>query len=99
MQCGVSGIECLDPPPLGNVDLADAVERCNGKIFIKGNMDPVNTLLRGNTEKVKHDVSEILETAGHSMSGFILSSACSVAPPAPPDNIKRAVEICRNFKP
>ena len=99
MQCGVSGIECLDPPPLGNVDLADAVERCNGKIFIKGNMDPVNTLLRGKDEKVKHDVSEILETAGHEMSGFILSSACSVAPPAPPDNIKRAVEICRNFKP
>jgi MtaA/CmuA family methyltransferase len=99
MQCGVSGIECLDPPPLGNVDLADAVERCNGKIFIKGNMDPVNTLLRGNNEKVKHDVSEIMETAGHSMGGFILSSACSVAPPAPPDNIKRAVEICRNFRP
>jgi MtaA/CmuA family methyltransferase len=99
MQCGVSGIECLDPPPLGNVDLADAVERCNGKIFIKGNMDPVNTLLRGNKEKVKHDVTDILEAAGHTMGGFILSSACSVAPPAPPDNIKRAVEICRNFKP
>jgi MtaA/CmuA family methyltransferase len=99
MQCGVSGIECLDPPPLGNVDLADAVERCNGKIFIKGNMDPVNTLLRGNKEKVRNDVSAILEAAGHEMHGFILSSACSVAPPAPPDNIKRAVEICRNFKP
>ena len=99
MQCGVSGIECLDPPPLGNVDLADAVERCNGKIFIKGNMDPVNTLLRGNKEKVQHDVSQIMETAGHSMGGFMLSSACSVAPPTPPDNIKRAVEICRNFKP
>ena len=99
MQCGVSGIECLDPPPLGNVDLADAVERCNGKIFIKGNMDPVNTLLRGNKEKVNQDVTQILETAGHSLGGFILSSACSVAPPAPPDNIKRAVEICRKFKP
>ena len=99
MQCGVSGIECLDPPPLGNVDLADAVERCNGKIFIKGNIDPVNTLLRGDKEKVRNDVSAILEAAGHEMSGFILSSACSVAPPAPPDNIKLAVEICRNFKP
>jgi uroporphyrinogen-III decarboxylase len=44
-------------------------------------------------------VTEILETAGHSMSGFILSSACSVAPPTPPDNLKLAVELCRNFKP
>lgn len=99
MRAGVTGIECLDPPPLGNVDLADAVERCNGKIFIKGNMDPVNTLLRGNDEKVKHDVSEILEKAGHTLGGFILSSACSVAPPTPPDNIRRAVELCRDFKP
>jgi MtaA/CmuA family methyltransferase len=99
MKAGVTGIECLDPPPLGNVDLADAVERCNGKIFIKGNMDPVNTLLRGDKEKVKRDVGEILEKAGHTLGGFILSSACSVAPPTPPDNIKRAVEICRNFKP
>ncbi len=62
-------------------------------------MDPVNTLLRGNKEKIQHDVGDIMETAGHSMGGFILSSACSIAPPAPPDNIKRAVEICRKFKP
>jgi uroporphyrinogen-III decarboxylase len=99
MRAGVSGIECLDPPPLGNVDLADAVERCNGKIFIKGNMDPVNTLLRGDKEKVNRDVTQILETAGHNLGGFILSSACSIAPPTPPDNIKRAVELARNFKP
>jgi MtaA/CmuA family methyltransferase len=99
MKAGVSGIECLDPPPLGNVDLADAVERCNGKIFIKGNMDPVNTLLRGDAEKVNRDVTEILETAGHAMGGFILSSACSIAPPTPPENIKRAVELSRKFRP
>ena len=24
VECGVSGIECLDPPPLGNVDLSEA---------------------------------------------------------------------------
>jgi len=48
---------------------------------------------------VRHDVSQILETAGHTMGGFMLSSACSVAPPTPPDNLKRTVEICRNFKP
>ena len=45
------------------------------------------------------DVTQILETAGHNLGGFILSSACSVAPPTPPDNIKRAVELARNFKP
>jgi uroporphyrinogen-III decarboxylase len=99
VQAEVSGIECLDPPPLGNVNLRDAVEQLNGRIFIKGNVDPVNTLLRGDAEKVRRDVTEILETAGHVMHGFILSSACSVAPPVKPDNMKLMVDICRRFKP
>jgi MtaA/CmuA family methyltransferase len=99
VQAHVSGIECLDPPPLGNVDLREAVEQLNGKIFIKGNVDSVNTLLRGSAEKVRQDVNEILDTAGHSMTGFILSSACSVAPPVDPDKLKLMVEVCRQFKP
>jgi uroporphyrinogen-III decarboxylase len=98
-RCGVSGIECLDPPPLGNVDLREAVEILRGKIFIKGNIDPVNTLLRGDRQKITRDVTDILETAGRAMDGFILSSACSVAPPVPPDNIKLAVDLCRTFTP
>ena len=99
VQSEVSGIECLDPPPLGNVELSDAVNQLNGRIFIKGNVDPVNTLLRGDVDKVRRDVTEILETAGHAMQGFILSSACSVAPPVPPDNLKLMVDLCRHFKP
>jgi uroporphyrinogen decarboxylase len=99
MEAQVSGIECLDPPPLGNVDLRDAVRQLNGKIFIKGNVDPVNTLLRGDSGKVRRDVIEILEVAGHVMHGFILSSACSVAPPVNPENLKLMVDLCRRFKP
>jgi len=99
VECGVSGIECLDPPPLGNVDLPEAVELLNGRIFVKGNVDPVNTLLRGDAEQVRRDVGQILETAGHDMPGFILSSACSVAPPTSPDNLKLMVDVCREFKP
>ncbi|HEY3861709.1 MAG TPA: uroporphyrinogen decarboxylase family protein [Verrucomicrobiae bacterium] len=99
LKSGISGIECLDPPPLGDVDLAEAVRLLNGKIFIKGNVDPVNTLLRGSRDVVRRDVSEILERAGHDMPGFILSSACSIAPPVNPENIKLMVDICRQFKP
>ena len=95
---GVTGIECLDPPPLGDVDINEAVELLKGKIFIKGNVDPVNTLLRGDKAKIEGDIGRIL-TAAEDMEGFILSSACSVAPPTPPDNLKRMVELCRDFRP
>ena len=95
-QVGVSGIECLDPPPLGDVDIAEAVHLLKGRIFIKGNIDPVNTLLRGDISKVKEDVTQVLGAAME-MDGFILSSACSVAPPAPPDNLKYMVDLCREI--
>ena len=99
LQAEISGIECLDPPPLGNDELSEAVETLNGKIFIKVNVDPVNTLLLGDANKVRTDVTQILETAGHVMGGFILSSACSIAPPVNPENIKLMVDLCRRFKP
>jgi len=96
-QAGVSGIECLDPPPLGDVEIDEAIEMLKGNIFIKGNIDPVNTLLRGDSRKVEEEVNTVLRAA-EKTKGFILSSACSVAPPAPPDNIKQMVDLCHNYK-
>lgn len=95
-RAGISGIECLDPPPLGDVDIVEAVDLLKGRIFIKGNIDPVNTLLRGDADTVREDVTNVLNAA-EKMDGFILSSACSVAPPAPPDNLKRMVDLCREM--
>src|SRR5262245_14412452 len=35
-ETGVHGLECLDPPPLGNVELRSAKSLLEGKFFIKG---------------------------------------------------------------
>lgn len=78
-DAGVSGIECLDPPPLGNVELEDAKRRTKGRGFIKGNIDSVNTLLFGSHEVILNDARKRIEV-GKEGGGFILSTACSVAP-------------------
>ena len=78
-DAGVSGIECLDPPPLGNVELEDAKERTRGRGFIKGNVDSVNTLLNGTKELILEDARRRIRI-GREGGGFILSTACSVAP-------------------
>jgi len=78
-EAGVSGIECLDPPPLGNVELADAKARLGPSVFIKGNIDPVHTLLFGTLPAVEADVRRRL-AAGMPGGGYILSTACSIAP-------------------
>ncbi len=76
---GASGLECLDPEPVGNVDLSDAFKRIGDTMFIKGNIDSVNTLLYADDERAKRDIMKIIET-GSKGRGFILSTACSIAP-------------------
>jgi uroporphyrinogen decarboxylase len=76
---GISGIECLDPEPVGNVDLQDAFDRIGDTMFIKGNIDSVYSLLFADDQKAEADVRKIIET-GKKGRGFILSTACSIAP-------------------
>ncbi|GIT05175.1 MAG: hypothetical protein CM1200mP29_05860 [Verrucomicrobiota bacterium] len=94
-RAGVSGIECLDPPPLGDVDITEAVQMLKGRIFIKGNIDPVNTLL-----------VVILQGQGGCNSGFWGGDgdgwvhpflSLFGGPPAPPDNLKYMVDLCREI--
>ncbi|MFC2165956.1 uroporphyrinogen decarboxylase family protein, partial [Acidobacteriota bacterium] len=86
-ESGASGIECLDPPPLGNVSLEEAKKRIGDRMFIKGNVDPVNTLLHGNLEEVGKDASDRI-AVGKQGRGFILSTACSIAPCTKRENIQ-----------
>ena len=85
-ETGASGIECLDPPPLGRVDLEDAKRRVGGRIFIKGNIDPVHVLLAGDVESVRADARRRV-AAGKPGGRYILSTACSIAPRTPRDNV------------
>jgi hypothetical protein len=85
-RTGTNGIDTLDPPPLGTVDLADAKARLGNRLFIKGNMDPVHTILEGTVEACDRDARERL-AIGAPGGGYILSTACSVPPHAPPENV------------
>lgn len=87
VEAGASGIECLDPPPLGNVRLAEAKKRVGDKVFIKGNIDPVNVLLFGTEEAIKKD-AEFRINVGKPGGGYILSTACSIAPHTKKENIQ-----------
>jgi MtaA/CmuA family methyltransferase len=94
---GINGIECLDPPPLGNVELEDAIHRTKGKIFIKGNVDSVNTLLNKDLDGVRQDVRRVVHT-GAPGGGYICSTACSIAPRVRPENIMAMAEVAREYE-
>ncbi len=87
IEAGYDGIDTMDPPPLGNADIERIKSEYGEGIFLKGNIDPVNVLLRGTARDVHTKACELIEKAGYN-GGYILSSACSVAPAVDPKNIE-----------
>lgn len=90
----VDGIDTLDPPPLGTVDLAEAKSKYGRRFFFKGNLDAVNEMLNADERTFEQAVKDRIRI-GKPGSGYILSSACSVAPYVKPERLKRLVELAR----
>ncbi|MFZ2149426.1 MAG: uroporphyrinogen decarboxylase family protein [Sedimentisphaerales bacterium] len=84
----VDGIDTLDPPPLGTVCLENAKSKYGGRFFFKGNLDAVNEMLNADDRTFEQAVKERIRI-GKPGSGYILSSACSVAPHVKPERLKR----------
>ena len=93
-ETGVDGIDTLDPPPLGTVDLAAAKREFGDRFFFKGNLDAVNEMLRADDAAFDAAVRRRLQVAAPG-SGYILSSACSVAPAVRPERLTRMVELSK----
>ncbi|MHC4517367.1 MAG: uroporphyrinogen decarboxylase family protein [Planctomycetota bacterium] len=96
-ETSVDGIDTLDPPPLGTVDLAEAKAGYGRRFFFKGNLDAVNDMLGADDAAFAAAVRDRIKI-GKPGSGYILSSACSVAPHVKPDRLKRLVEFAEQFR-
>ncbi|MEI6876202.1 MAG: uroporphyrinogen decarboxylase family protein, partial [Spirochaetota bacterium] len=64
VEAGFDGIDTMDPPPLGNTDIAKVKEEFGERIFLKGNLDPVNLLLNGSVEAIRGRALELVRVAG-----------------------------------
>ncbi|MHB0875208.1 MAG: uroporphyrinogen decarboxylase family protein [Anaerolineae bacterium] len=83
VETGTMGIDTLDPPPLGDGDLATAKANFGDKLFIKGNMNAVELLGYERAEEVIAHASRCIEI-GKPGGGYILSTSCSVSPKMQP---------------
>jgi len=95
-ETAVDGIDTLDPPPLGTVDLAHAKANYGQRFFFKGNLDSVNEMLHADDAAFERAVEDRIKI-GKPGSGYILSSACSVAPHVKPERLKRLVELAERL--
>ena len=80
---GTQGIDTLDPPPLGNGDLAVAKRDFGDRLFFKGNMNSVAILDYKTKQEVIAEATNRIQI-GKPGAGYILSTACSVAPRVEP---------------
>jgi hypothetical protein len=92
----VDGIDTLDPPPLGTVDLAEAKAKYGRRFFFKGNLDAVNEMLNADEQTFEEAVADRIRI-GKPGSGYILSSACSVAPHVKPERLRRLAELAKRL--
>jgi hypothetical protein len=95
-ESGLDGVDTLDPPPLGTVDLASAKSEFGSRFFFKGNLDAVNEMLRADDQAFEQAVKQRIEI-GQQGSGYILSSACSVAPHVKPERLRLMVELAERY--
>jgi uroporphyrinogen-III decarboxylase len=95
-KTAVDGIDTLDPPPLGTVHLDQAKAEFGERFFFKGNLDAVNEMLGADDDAFDQAVIQRI-TTGKPGSGYILSSACSVAPHVKPQRLKRLVELAELY--
>ena len=86
----------MDPPPLGNVTLAEAKQKIGDRISLKGNIDSVNVLLLADDDDVDRIVRETLQ-AGKPNGGYVLSTACSVAQDVKTDRIRRLYVLAEEY--
>ena len=95
-KTSVDGIDTLDPPPLGTVDLQEAKSKYGQRFFFKGNLDAVNEMLNADDQTFERAVEERIRI-GKPGGGYILSSACSVAPHVRPERLRRLVELAEKL--
>jgi len=88
---GIHGLETLDPPPLGTVQLNEAKRILKDRVFIKGNVDPVNTVLKKDAGRAREDIEKVY-AVGSEGGQYIMSTACSIPPAAPVENVRQMTD-------
>ena len=93
-QTDLDGIQPLEPPPTGDIDLAETKREFGDRLALMGNLNTPELMLRGTVEEV-FDASCAAIEAAKENGGFILSTGDQCGRDTPDENIfamVRAVE-------
>jgi len=86
-EAGVDVLQTLTPPPVGDIDLAEAKRRIGRRVSLMGYVDLLYVIKLGTPELIDRAVREAIETAAPS-GGFILGTSDSIREGTPEENIR-----------
>jgi hypothetical protein len=95
-EAGADVMETLCPPPVGDLDLAEAKRRIGARVCLKGHGDMMYVLKMGKPETVDRMVRAAMEAAAAG-SGFILGTSDSIRESTPRENIRTYFEAARTW--
>lgn len=93
IEIGFDGIHPIQPQCM---DIAEVKEKIGRRICILGNIDCIDTLVRGSTDDVTEEVKRTIEIAGKN-GGYIISSSNTIHPGVKSENYIAMVEAAHKY--
>jgi hypothetical protein len=95
-EVGVDIVHSLCPPPVGDVDLAEAKEMIGDRVCLYGNVDAIWVVQKGTPAQVREAVREAMQV-GAPGGGFILGNSDCFFMDTPKENILAFFEAAHEF--
>ena len=95
-DCGVDVLETCTPPPVGDVDLAEAKKICDSKMTLMGHTDLIYTLKEGTVDDIRKAIKLACQVGGKD-GGFILGTSDSIREGTPIENIDAYFKYGRKY--
>jgi len=95
-ETGLTIIDPLEGPPMGDCDLADLKRLYGDKIVLKGNLHTTEVMLRGSVDDVIEASKRAIDAAAAG-GGFVLSTGDQCGRDTPDENLRAFVETARGY--
>jgi uroporphyrinogen decarboxylase len=95
-ETGLTVIDPLEAPPMGDCDLAELKVLYGGRIVLKGNLHTTDVMLRGSVEAVIRASRRAIDDAAPG-GRFILSTGDQCGRDTPDANLRAMVETARDY--
>ena len=95
-ETGLTVIDPLEVPPMGDCDLAELKKRYGAKLTLKGNLHTTRVMLEGTPEQVAEASRKAIDDAAEG-GRFILSTGDQCGRDTPDENLRAMVETARSY--